>query len=186
MKVIRLKNETTGEEKDIQIPDGFEYDKIITHNKGFRDCDGSYEIHGFYLAQGNANELDEYTCNYACNKDIFVTKELAESALALAQLSQIIEHNGYLKSLLINKSKIYEYNEKDIVIITYYHLDDCITYSYLNNYETLHKAIKQMNVITYILNSNYLVFRINNNCDCDKIKDFIKENEDLIRKYLMV
>ena len=49
MKIIKLKNETTGEEKEIKIPDGFDYDKIITRNKSFKDYDGSYEMCGFSL-----------------------------------------------------------------------------------------------------------------------------------------
>lgn len=191
MKTIIVKNKITGEEKEIQIPDGFEYYETITCDKYFKDYDGSYEIRGFYIGQGTANKLHDYTINTPFNRDVFVTKELAESAIALAQLSQIIEHNSYLKSLLINKSQIFSNidnidNISDIVVITYYYFDGTISYSYLDNYDTLHKLVKKMKAIDYVLNNNYLVFKINDKRDCDKIRDFIKDNEDLIKKYLMV
>lgn len=159
---------------------------FITPNVDFKDYSGSYEMCGFYISESEIKEI-QHISNHCLNKDVFATKELAESALALAQLSQIIEHDGYLKSLLLDKSQITDYKSvKDVVIVLYYYLGDEITYSYLDNYETFNKAIKEMNVINYILNSNYLVFKLNNPSDGNKIKEFVKDNEELIRKYLMV
>lgn len=195
MKIIKIKNKITGEEKDIQIPDGFEYDETITCDKYFKYYDGSYEIHGYYIAQGRVSKLNEFTLNTSSNKDVFTTKELAESAIALAQLSQIIEHDTKLSNLHVDKEDVLNINFLKVlrkhhsihhVVTVEYNYDkkciDCISIE-LETYTPFDSII--INDL-FLRHNNYLIFLTVVNSEIEIIKDFIKDNENLIRKYLMV
>lgn len=90
------------EEKEIKInvPAGYVFDKenstfeCIKFKKKesrFADYDGSYCISGFYLGEGSVIQYND-DCNDEFNKNVFVSKCAAKSALAFAQITQIRRH----------------------------------------------------------------------------------------------
>ena len=103
------------ENKELNIiaPEGYEIDKenstiekIVF--KKINELPKTWEelkyVSGAYISNlSNVATVDSIKTDY-CNKRIFPTKELAEAALALAQLLQLRDkYNGYNKGFIFNK-----------------------------------------------------------------------------------
>jgi hypothetical protein len=117
----------------IDIPEGMEIDKekstfekiIFKKRKDILPC-----ISGYVIDDYNSSIFYETRTrsNISCNKNIFLTKKHAISALAMAQISQLINDYGgevtseEWKQESINKYIISRYNSnifKDIVYVGY-------------------------------------------------------------------
>lgn len=130
-------------EKEIKIdvPEGYEIDKEnstfecikfkpIFQSK-YSDYDGSFEIKGFIINNGYKTEAYKAR-NFFHNKDIFATEKQAKSALAMAQITQIMINDkrfgGVItdnewKDYAINKYCIFRYGDDlktDVVGLTYH------------------------------------------------------------------
>lgn len=149
----------------------------------------------FFINDGLITELNGNVNNYEFNKDAFITKELAESALALAQLSQIIQHDAELSNLHVDKKDVLDANSFKDLKEQYYNYY-VVTVEY--NYDKKGIDYSCIKLGTYVpfdsitINdlflhpNNYLIFMASVDSEIEIIKKFIKENEELIRKYLMV
>jgi len=155
------------QEIHIEVPAGYEIDrenstfeciklKPVKKSK-FSDYDGTYEMMGYYLNNDKVDPLP--THNRVTSKDVFATEKYAKSALAMAQISQIMANDerfggaitdGDWEDETIIKHCIFKYNNK-------------LTIDSLQN--------------TYHL----LAFYTRNQRDL-----FLKENEQLVKDYLMI
>lgn len=86
---------------NVVAPDGYEIDResstlerIVFRkiDSKFSDYDGRYPIKGWFLS---ANRVEYYSSssNADTDKDVFATEKIAKSALAMAQISQIMAND---------------------------------------------------------------------------------------------
>lgn len=155
----------------ISIPDGYEIDsdKSTFENivfkkkqeKRWRDDEGnpSQKIEGYYVDHWESNIVYRSCLHTEKNRNLFATEKQAKSALAMAQISQIMEHDprfgGPITDEEWNDEKIYKYSIK--------RLGNTFLKS---NYNKLY---------------NFLSFHNNEQCNL-----FLKENLDLVKDYLMI
>ena len=153
----------------IECPEGYEIDKenstfdLIKFKriKRWRDCNST--IKGWYM--GN-NEIKSYNLNgdYSCrwkddNLNVFATKKQAKSALAMAQISQIMANDERFGGVVTDKE--WEDHSKKYTIPR-------------DNMNAI------CNGIAYY-NYSFLAFHTQEQRDL-----FLKENEDLVKDYLMI
>ena len=155
-------------EKEVKIvpPEGYEVDEEnstfdcikfkLIQSKRWRDSNPL--VNGWYVRDDKT--LGAYVgVTWKNNFDIFATEKQAKSALAMAQISQIIANDerfgGVVTDEEWNNDKLGKY---------------CI-------YRCKNKIGKRTSVVMYI----FLAFHT------DKQRDlFLKENEDLVKDYLMI
>lgn len=154
-------------DKEVKIipPEGYEIDK---ENSTF-ECikfkptvkkwadDTQAEITGYYIG---GNDIYPFTGdNIEGNFNVFATKELAKSALAMARISQIIANDKRFGGPITDK----EWNDPDLEKYTMFREEDSIA--------------RGNNFISY----KFLAFHTAIQRDL-----FLEENEDLIKDYLMI
>ena len=159
-------------EKEIKItpPEGFEIDKERStfdcirfkpiEKKRWRDKK-DVRIEGYYICGGDSIICysDSYF-NTPNNYNIFATKKQAKSALAMARISQIMANDERFGGVVTDE----EWNDNRIVKHIIAREDDSIT---TKNY--------------YYSCYYFLAFRTDTQREL-----FLKENEDLIKDYLML
>lgn len=147
----------------VDIPDGFEIDKEnstlelivfkeITKTLTFKDI--KY-IDGYYInTHSDICEIDQ--ANDSTNRNVFLTEKHAKSALAMAQISQLIPHYG-------GEITDEEWNNQDIPKFILYRKNNSIKDDTMwNTYE-------------------FIAFHTKEQRD-----DFLKYNERLVRDYFML
>ena len=154
-------------EKEIKIipPDGYEVDK---ENSTF-DCikfklisskrwrDGNPDVSGWCI--NNHYISGEFTnLIWKDNLDVFVTEKLAKSALAMAQISQIMANDERFGGVVTDE----EWK------------DDTLKYVLVRKNEEISTEAR---LYTY----TFLAFHTEEQRDL-----FLKENEDLVKDYLMI
>lgn len=147
----------------VDIPDGFEIDKEnstlelivfkeITKTLTFKDI--KY-IDGYYInTHSDICEIDQ--ANDSTNRNVFLTEKHAKSALAMAQISQLIPHYG-------GEITDEEWNNQDIPKFILYRKNNSIKDDTMWN--------------TY----KFIAFHTKEQRD-----DFLKYNERLVRDYFML
>ena len=153
-------------EKEIKItpPEGYEIDK---ENSTF-ECikfkpiakrwrDSKPTVDGYYLAGGCVYSSDN-PLRWPIHGDVFATKKQAKSALAMAQISQIMANDDRFGGMVTDKE--WEQNG-------YY----CVIFRRGSS------IAKGVNIGTY----RFLAFHTVNQRDL-----FLEENEDLVKDYLMI
>jgi hypothetical protein len=148
----------------INVPDGYEIDK---ENSTF-ECikfkpiakrwryDENRVVKGFYVG---SDSLVHKTEVFGQGWYLFATEKQAKSALAMAQISQIMANDERFGGAITDK----EWKDKDITKF-------CITRD--RSYTTY-----------YALNSSYHFLAFHTTAQRDL---FLKENKDLVKDYLMV
>jgi len=156
-------------EKEVKIvpPEGYEVDKEnstfdcikfkLIQSKRWRDSNP--RVNGWYLRDDKI--LGAYVgVTWKNNFDIFATEKQAKSALAMAQISQIMANDKRFGGMVTDE----EWN--DVILGKYAIIRD--------NNNTIFKTVT-------IYNWVFLAFHT------DKQRDlFLKENEDLVKDYLMI
>jgi len=155
---------------NIEVPNGYEIDKekstfekIVFKKKleswRSKEDDTSAESITGYIIDKNSS-VNFVTCRHAIeNRNIFNNRKQAKSALAMAQISQIMANDERFGGSIIDDEW------KDRRMVKY------IIYRQSNWFE----------LSTRWLEYNFLAFHT------DKQRDlFLKENEDLVRDYLMI
>lgn len=151
---------------EIKIPKGYEIDnknstcnviiiKRSTKHKKWRDLEG-IPMTGWEIVNGNAAVKHYHEEKSNETNHLFATKELAEAAIAMAQLTQIRYHDGRFGRLFTKE----ELENTDIVkytILPYYGL----------SFDVIESE-----------RGGFLSFE-----DDDKARLFIEENEDLLTKF---
>lgn len=147
----------------VDIPDGFEIDKEnstlelivfkeIIKTLTFKDI--KY-IDGYYInTHSDICEIDQ--ANDSTNRNVFLTEKHAKSALAMAQISQLIPHYG-------GEITDEEWNNQDIPKFVLYRKNN---------------SIKDDTIWTRY---NFIAFHTEEQRD-----DFLKYNERLVRDYFML
>ena len=88
---------------NIQIPVGYEIDKEHSTStkivckpieKKVNKWEDLETVSGYYLDTYSNIHYTENKCAISCHKDIFLTEEQAKSALAFAQITQLLPHYG--------------------------------------------------------------------------------------------
>lgn len=155
-------------EKEIKItpPEGYEIDK---ENSTF-DCikfkpvakrwrDNKHTIiRGFYI-DCDANICGHEGENNSCDWNLFATEKQAKSALAMAQISQIMANDERFGGVVTDKE---------------WHSN--ASYKY-----TIERNDNKIKINGYYNAYNFLAFHTSEQCDL-----FLKENEDLVKDYLMI
>lgn len=161
------------EEIKIQIPEGHEIDleksnlaegKVVFKKKGETPWkDERHAITGFYIDDDSIIQhiiaKDTFYFGDKDDKNIFATEKQAKSALAMAQLSQIIQNDKRFGGPITDKEWLNDSTKKY-----------CI-FRKTNNIE----------VDFYWSTYYFLAFHTEEQRDL-----FLKENKDLIRQYLML
>ncbi len=114
MELVKVKvdaSNTDNSEICVRVPEGYEIDEANSTFKSiklrkkqgslrFSDYDGSFEIYGYCLDGDATRDLvddDDYSpkvyMNHRTNKEVFATKRDCMSALAMAQISQIMRND---------------------------------------------------------------------------------------------
>lgn len=161
-----------GNQLTITIPDGmiideenstFECIKFKPINKSkFSDYDGTRKIAGFFIDRNSAiNEMkDDYNYwNFESTKGCFATEKQAKSALAMAQISQIMTNDERFGGVFTDEEW------KDANIPKY-----CISKE---------KIYVQFSI--YQSSYEFLAFHT-----ADQRNLFFQENEQLVKDYLMI
>ena len=157
-------------EKEIKItpPDGYEIDKENSTfdcikfkpiTKRWRD-DESQTLQGYYITGYSCITIntDPYT-NAPHNYNVFATEKQAKSALAMARISQIMANDKRFGGVVTDEE-------------------------WANETTTKHVIARYKEVIfqtTYTSTYSFLAFHTEEQRDL-----FLKENEDLVRDYLML
>ena len=152
----------------IDVPEGYEIDKEnstfecikfkpIFQSK-YSDYDGSFEIKGFIINNGYKTEAYKAR-NFLHNKDIFATEKQAKSALAMAQITQIMANDERFGGVVTDEEW------KDVTMTK-----RCII-----------RCGKYMIAYDSELNYQFLAFHTE-----EQRELFIEENEDLVKDYLMI
>ena len=154
-------------ELKINIPEGYEIDKENStfecikfkpvKKSKFSDYDCTYPISGYYVYDGTTCHLPGAP-NGTCHKDVFATEKYAKSALAMAQISQIIANDGRFGGVIDNEWRNYAIGKYCIL-----------------RYDN--KLMKDVLQHTYHL----LAFHTAEQRDL-----FLEENEQLVKDYLMM
>lgn len=156
-------------EKEVKIvpPEGYEIDrenstfecikfKLIV--KRWRDKNNNM-ISGYYLKGGDVHSLNGYLNNWHDNHHVFVTKKQAKSALAMAQISQIMVNDKRFGGIITDE----EWNNMTIKYCIMRHFNHRI-------------AVGNAQVEYY-----FLAFHTP-----EQRNLFLRENKDLVRDYLML
>lgn len=156
---------------EIEIPDGkrVEWKEIngenvlvlVDEEKRWRD-DEDKEITGYYIDNGNVvkfNGTGEPLCNTKNNYDVFATEKYAKSALAMARISQIMEHDERFGGVVTDEE--WEDNETPKYVLQ----------------RDMNSMEEQINYFGY----QFIAFHTE-----EQLNLFMKENEDLIKDYLML
>lgn len=165
---LRKDMESYNNKLTVEIPEGYEIDnenststhirlKKTTEPKRWRDWKG-IPITGWKIVDGKKTEMEFNVPNLEENNHLFATKELAEAAIAMAQLTQIRYHDGRFGKLFTKE----ELENTDIV-----------KYSILPYYDLFFTVIESER-------GGFLSFE-----DDDKAMLFIEENEDLLKKFFL-
>lgn len=153
--------------KEIKIvpPEGYEIDKenstfeCVKFRRIKRWRDGNPSINGWYL---NDNYVDGKYFNFpwkSGNLNVFATKKQAKSALAMAQISQIMANDERFGGVVTDEEWNNIHILKSIII-----------------------RIKEDIILgTAVSGYRFLAFHTEEQRDL-----FLKENEDLIKDYLMI
>lgn len=154
-------------EKELKIipPEGYEIDK---ENSTF-DCikfkpvakkwrDDTNTIAGYYVS--DLSKIIKIVCgNNSYNHNVFATEKQAKSALAMAQISQIMANDKRFGSSITNE----EWKNLDIRKYCIIRFADKLGYD------------------LYVTTYHFLAFHTEEQCNL-----FLKENEDLVKDYLMI
>ena len=155
-------------EKEINIvaPEGFEIDRENStldcirfkpiEKKRWRD-DENAKIEGYYI-HSFSDILPSCACNSPSNYNVFATEKQAKSALAMARISQIMANDKRFGGVVTDE----EWNSADLLkYVIARESGDISLYIYYTVY-------------------HFLAFHTRGQRDL-----FLKENEDLVRDYLM-
>ena len=155
-------------EKEIKItpPEGFEIDKENSTFKCIkfkpiakRWRDSKPTVDGYYLAGGCVYSSDNDTLRWSVHGDVFATKKQAKSALAMAQISQIMANDERFGGMVTDKEWYDNTVEKYVIIRKY----------------------NKIYLTDGILFYRFLAFHTVEQRDL-----FLEENEDLVKDYLMI
>ena len=150
----------------IDIPAGYVLDKENSTSEcirlkliksKFSDYDGKFPIKGFYIKDSQIFG-HEYQNNKA-TRDMFATEKQAKSALAMAQISQIIAND-----------------EKFGGVITDEEWDDCTLRKFV-----LYRFCNRLDCSIYFTEYAFIAFHTEKQRDL-----FLKEYEQLVKDYLML
>lgn len=155
-------------ELKINIPEGYEIDqenstfecikfKPVKKPK-FSDYDGSY-INNGYVINMDSRVIKFNRPNYQCKKNIFATEKQAKSALAMAQISQIMANDVRFGGAITDEEWKDESLRKVVI--------DCTN--------------KNLFFDVYYIRKYFLAFHTEEQRDL-----FLQENEQLVRDYLMI
>lgn len=154
-------------EKEIKItpPEGYEIDKEnSTFNcikfkpvaKRCRDNEDTI-IKGFYI-DNYSNIYFNRGKNITCNYNLFVTEKQAKSALAMARISQIMANDERFGGVVTDE----EWNDGSLKYVIERHKNKITINNSYNHYHFLAFHTMEQRAL------------------------FLKENEDLIKEYLMI
>lgn len=163
-----LNSQIVNEELKIVAPEGYEIDKenstferIKFKKKDVKWRNSGQPIKGYWI-DNNAEihkVIDNLPNNYECHNNVFSTKQLAKSALAMAQISQIIANDERFGGPI----KDYEWNDQ-----------------YLPKHIITNYANRLVSNVTYS-SKQLLAFHTFHQREL-----FHEENEDLIKEYFMI
>lgn len=171
----------------IEIPEGYEIDKkkssfekiVFRKKSSFNAYDGRYPISGYYIDDHSnirENPISSTNCSY--NKNIFTTEKLAKKALAMAQLSQIIEFNQVLRRYQAIDVEIK--NPPSMYQAIYYTKEKSFS---IEEFEVCRDTIfVDFCLVTFKIPSDILL----KNKLKEEILNFIDENEQLLKDYFMI
>jgi len=164
----------------IKCPIGWEIDKenstfeCIKFKKKekpkFSDYDGKYGLEGYYISSvvdGNSIILHTHGINTKKNKIIFATKKQAKSALAMAQISQIIANDERFGGI------VKELDFGDTCAIRFWQIQR-VKFKHPKPYIAI-------NQVDALYNYSILTFY-----KPEQARLFLEENENLVKDYLML
>ena len=150
----------------IDIPAGYVIDKENSTSEcirlkpiesKFADYDGQFIINGFYIYH---SQIFSHECqNNKAARDMFATEKQAKSALAMAQISQIIAND-----------------ERFGRVITDEEWDDCTLRKFV-----LYRFCNRLDCSIYFTEYAFIAFHTEKQRDL-----FLKEYEQLVKDYLML
>lgn len=157
-----------GKQVKITPPTGFEIDKENStfecikfkpkKSPKFSDYDGSYIINGFYI--GPSSNINAFRgINVSTNKNVFATEQQAKSALAMAQIGQIMANDVRFGGAITNQE-----------------WEDCRMKKFV-----IGKLHNKIQFLTNLLAYEFLAFHT-----CEQRDLFLKENRQLVTDYLMI
>ncbi len=164
-----MKNKMETKELKINIPEGFEIDKESSTFECIkfkpivkRWRDSHSKVAGYFLSGNHIRPLsNDYHEEWNCgNHDVFATEKQAKSALAMAQISQIMANDERFGGVVTDE----EWEDTNIskFVIT--------------------RLRNTMNKVAYATSTyEFLSFHTQEQRDL-----FLEENEDLVKKYLMI
>ena len=150
----------------VEVPEGYAIDeenstfeciKFKPIQSKFSNYDGTFKINGFYINKDSRIVDGEYH-NYNSTRNMFATEKQAKSALAMAQISQIMANDERFGGVITDE----EWND---VTMT----KRCII-----------RCGKNLIAYDSELNYQFLAFHTE-----EQRELFIEENEDLVTDYLM-
>ena len=149
----------------IEIPAGYVIDKENSTSEcirlkliksKFSDYDGNFRISGFYI---HDSQICYDFINNKATRDMFATEKQAKSALAMAQISQIMAND-----------------EKFGGVITDEEWDDCTLRKFV-----LYRFCNRLDCSIYFTEYAFIAFHTEKQRDL-----FLKEYEQLVKDYLML
>ena len=149
----------------IDIPAGYVLDKENSTSEciclkliksKFSDYDGNFRISGFYI---HDSQICYDFINNKATRDMFATEKQAKSALAMAQISQIMAND-----------------ERFGGVITDEEWDDCILRKFV-----LYRFCNRLDCSIYFTEYAFIAFHTEKQRDL-----FLKEYEQLVKDYLML
>lgn len=169
MEAINNINTSDDNSKEIRItpPEGYEIDKenstfdcIKFKPVGKRWRDSMLEAEGYYINDDSFITHTKTICgaNNPCNHNVFATIKQAKSALAMARISQIMANDERFGGVVTDK----EWNSSKSAYTI----------------ERIKDTYEVQSKLSYY---SFLAFHTREQCDL-----FIKENDDLIKDYLMI
>ena len=151
----------------IDVPVGYAIDKVnstFEHiiftpiESKFSDYGGNFTINGFYISN-DSRIIDGEFHNYKTTRNMFTTEKQAKSALAMAQISQIMANDERFGKVVTDE----EWNNVSLPKYCFFRYDN--------------KLQKDVIYHTY----TFLAFHTEEQRDL-----FLQENEQLIKDYLML
>lgn len=165
-------------EKEVKIvpPEGYEIDKDNStlecikfkpiQKPKFSDYDGSYPMEGYYMLPSTEPPLVQkniFCTNTKDKRHLFATSKQAKSALAMAQISQIMKYDERFGGVITDEEwkndKIDKYCINRLIDRFHSYIRICV-------YQTCY---------------NFLAFHTE-----EQLKLFLNENEMLVKNYLMI
>lgn len=170
MERILFVKDDMGEEKEIRIglPEGYMIDrenstleciKLKPVKSKFSDYDGTYRIEEGWGIKGDCVLHCIPRKNDRFAKDVFATEKIAKSALAMAQISQIMANDKRFGGMITEEEWKDELLKKFVIDNTN----------------------KGLFLDAYYIRKYFLAFHTMEQRDL-----FLKENEQLVRDYLMI